>query len=383
MNKLFDVLENCISALEQGETKEAILARYPELKDQLGPMLEAARLARQMKVTEPPAQVIQRGRVRLLQQAAQMRARSQSAPQRVIPAFQRLALALALTALFVFSGTRLVRASSSALPGENLYSVKRTWETLRLFMAFNPARREALAGKFENERLDEVNDLLLESRHEQINFTGVVTMVNGQIYVSGIGVAVTAATQMPETTLHNGAAVIVSGRTIGDGFVEATSLELLPAGSVVPVGQPVETVSDAVNKQMPTSATEGEAGPSLSGEKSGELGNQGGSSDKFQVEGSVESMNNGVWVVNGQAVDVQGVKINGQVSVGAQVEVEGIFTPDGRFQATKVDVKISGDDQSGSDSGNGGSGDGGSGSGGHDGRSGGNDGGGGNNGNDD
>jgi hypothetical protein len=49
---------------------------------------------------------------------------------------RRFAFALVLTLVFFFSGTGLVRASSSTLPGDNLYGVKRTWEDVRLLFVF-------------------------------------------------------------------------------------------------------------------------------------------------------------------------------------------------------------------------------------------------------
>ena len=261
MNKLYDALENGISALEQGETVEAILSKYADVEDELRPILEAALQAGEMKADGPSLDAVRRGRLRLLQRAAQMREGGYKSPRR-IPAFQRLASAFILAALFLASGTGLVQASAGALPGENLYPVKRTWEDLRLFLAFDQTRRQVLTGEFENERLEEVSELLAEGRHEQISFAGVLMEVNGQIYVAGIRVVITPATQMPDAMLENGAAVIVTGRTNADGFVEAISIELLPPGSVVPAGQPIEIEAEDEENGSSGSDSEDESGPS-------------------------------------------------------------------------------------------------------------------------
>ena len=152
MNNLYDALEMCLKAIEQGADMDSALARYPEFKEELRPILEASVHARALGVPRPSPQAMRRGRVKLLQRAAEMREAKASSRRRVIPGFQRYALSLAMAALFLLSGTGLVRASSSALPGENLYPVKRTWEGMRLLLVFDADLRETLEVEFENER---------------------------------------------------------------------------------------------------------------------------------------------------------------------------------------------------------------------------------------
>ncbi len=247
MNNIYDVLELCLLELENGADLETVLARYPDLVGELRPILKASIMAQSMAVPTPSPEVVRRGRAKLLQHAAQMREAKVAPRKRAIPFFQRLAISFTLTALFLSSGTGLVSASSSALPGENLYPVKLTWENVRLFFTFNEEYRETLEHTFENERLHEVNELLVEGRHETIRFAGVYMEVNGITYVSGVHVVVLDTSTLPTTPLVNGAAVAVTGHTNADGFVDVESIELLPAGSVVPVGSPVELESDSDN----------------------------------------------------------------------------------------------------------------------------------------
>ena len=244
MNDIFDVLETCLQELENGADLNAILARYPDLASELRPVLKASVMARARSadVTDPSPEAIRRGRAKVLQQAAQMR-EAKVAPRsskRMIPIFQRLAIAFTLTALFLSSGTGLVSASSSALPGENLYPVKLTWENLRLFFTFDEEYRETLEHAFENERLHEINELLVEGRDETIRFAGVYMEVNSVSYVSGIHIVVLDTSILPVEPLSNGVAVEVTGHTNTDGFVDVESIKLLPAGTAVPTGEPVE-----------------------------------------------------------------------------------------------------------------------------------------------
>ena len=268
MNNLHDVLEICLQELKNGSDLETVLARYPNFATELRPVLKASVSARTMKasVATPSIEVVRRGRAKLLQRASEMREQKTASRKRVIPIFQRLAIALSLTTIFLASGTGLVGASSAALPGENLYPVKRTWEDVRLFFVFDPQAHDALKNEFENERLQEVNDLLGEGRDESIQFAGVFKHVNGVAYVSGVTVITPDNVQVPA----DGAAVLITGQTNVQGAVEIESLNLLPQGSIVPLGKPVEGENE-----------------------SGSSSNNGGSSGKDNHGGSNDGGNDG------------------------------------------------------------------------------------------
>lgn len=236
MTNMFDALEFCLREVEEGGDIETALARFPEYRDELRPILETSVKARALTVPEPAPDVVRRSRARVMQRAAELREVKVAPRKRGIPLLQRLAISFALAAVFLLSGNGLLSASASALPGERLYPVKRGWESMRLFFIFDAEARELLANQFENERLHEANELLADGRHEVIEFAGVFMQVNGLTYISGLQVILPPGMTLPE----NGDAVIVSGRTNAEGFVELISLELLPAGSVVPSGSPIE-----------------------------------------------------------------------------------------------------------------------------------------------
>ncbi|MDO9300065.1 MAG: hypothetical protein Q7T89_01725, partial [Anaerolineales bacterium] len=73
MNKLYDVLEICLLELENGASLESILARYPDLANDLRPILKASVMARTMAVSAPSPDAVRRGRAKLLQHASEMR----------------------------------------------------------------------------------------------------------------------------------------------------------------------------------------------------------------------------------------------------------------------------------------------------------------------
>jgi hypothetical protein len=339
MNDIYDVLETCLQSLENGADMETLLSKYPDMADELRPLLEASLRARSMaEHAAPSAAGMRRGRARLLQRAAEMR--EARAPQRrrqpVIPIFQRIAITLGITSALLLSGTGLVSASSSALPGENLYPVKRTWEDIRLLFVFNPNLREALRSEYEQERLHEVNELLAEGRHETIQFAGVYTKLASGDYVSGIRVIFTSDTKVTPD-LVDGAAVVVTGRTNADGFVELFTVDLLPLGSPVPIGLPVEVESQGGNLPAPQPGSQTESEPS-SGHEAAISPASGEKQDEFRIEGIVESFDGTILKLNGQILYSDQARVEGIVKPGSKVKAEGYYTSDGRFIVTKIKV---------------------------------------------
>lgn len=145
MNNLYEVLEICLQELEQGKDIETVLFRYPDLADELRPILETSVDARKMAIPAPSDEVVRRNRAKVLQHAAQMREAKVQPSRRIwFASLRRLAVTLAVLAVLFASGTGLVRAASTTLPGDNLYPVKRTWEDVLVAFTFNVQQRDAL-----------------------------------------------------------------------------------------------------------------------------------------------------------------------------------------------------------------------------------------------
>jgi hypothetical protein len=86
----------------------------------------------------------------------------------------------------------------------------------------------------------EVDELLAHGDSHQVNFAGIFYKIKGASYVSGIQIQMTSTTQLPDAELLDGMAVIITGKTDAGGFVEAVRIELLPKGSIAPLGNPDE-----------------------------------------------------------------------------------------------------------------------------------------------
>lgn len=237
MNNLYEILEECLRDIQDGENIETVLFRYPEAAAELRPILEASINAKGMAVPAPAPDMVQRNRAKLLQRAGAMReAQVHPVSRRTwFASLRRVIVVFVVLAIVFASGTGLVRAASTTLPGDNLYPVKRTWEDVLLLFTFNLQQREALEIEHENERLDELNELFAEGRSAKVDFAGLVTSQNGdQWLVAGFPVVISIQTEMPDQPVVVGSAVRATGVTRGDGIVSAERIKLLPPGAKLP-----------------------------------------------------------------------------------------------------------------------------------------------------
>lgn len=236
MSNLYEALEVCLQELEQGADIDTALFRYPELASELRPVLEAAVNAKSMTVPAAAAELVRRNRSKVLQQAAQMREAEGRSPQRAWSAYlRRVAVTLIVVLALFVSGTGLVRAASSTLPGDNLYPVKRTWEDVLELFTFNLEERVALEVEHENERLHELRELFAEGRSAEVDFSGLVTSQDGAEWiVSGVPVMVTAQTELRDGPIVIGSAVRVRGHARADGVVLAERIRRLSSDAKLP-----------------------------------------------------------------------------------------------------------------------------------------------------
>jgi hypothetical protein len=345
--KLYDALEVCNKALETGADIEAVLKLYPQMADELRPILETMVKAQSLSVTSVPEDAIRRGRARVLGRAAEMR-ESTRRSRRVGFAFRRLATSLVLAFVLLVSITGIVNASSGALPGDNLYPIKRTWEDVRLWLTFSPEGREELESEYEQERLDEIDELLVDGREETIAFYGIVTAQDGDYWlVSGVPVQITAGTQLPTDTVSIGIPVTVVGRTNAQGFIEAQMVGALDPGVSLPPLEPSEFEADDSEGNEQGEQPVQEPIESFQGEE--DHGDDHEEQPRtFEFRGVVSSQKDGIWIINGQQVDVSQANVIGNITVGSFVKLEGYYAPDGKFIVTKIELRRNNNSDSGS-----------------------------------
>jgi uncharacterized membrane protein YgcG len=371
MSNLYEILEVCLHEIENGADLDSVLLRYPEYAEELRPILQTSLKAKEIAVPAPPADVLRRNRAKVLQNAAQMREAKARASRRLwsVPLRRALVTLVVIGMLFI-SSTRLVSAASTTVPGDNLYPVKRTWEDVLTLFTFNTQSRAALEVEHENERLTELSEVFAQGRSVEVDFSGLVTRQNGNVWlVSGIPVAISAQTELPAQPIAVGDAIHVEGATQQDGAVLAKEIKLLPAGMPLPTindddsFEVEEDHSGESNQGSEDSSGKGSEGETPGVEATQTSGQESHSDSSSEVEpkdqsftGTVESITGDIVVVNGQIMNVSSAEIKGTPQVGSAVKVEGYTDANGLFIVTKIEFQSSiSNDGSGSGSDDGGS----------------------------
>jgi len=367
MNNLYEVLEICLNEIEQGADVDTVLFRYPEYADELRPIIKASVSAKEMTVSAPSQDVVKRNRAKLLQYAVEIREQNTAPSRRIwsVPLRRALVTLTVIMMLFV-SSTGLVRASSTTLPGDNLYPVKRTWEDVSLFFTFNTTKRSELELEYETERLDELHELFAEGRSANVDFAGYVTRQNGTEWrVSGITVLISPETHLPAQPVEINAAVRVKGQAQSNMDVFAESVELLPSGSKLPEVKDNELENDSEEpegsnlqiveastpvpesetpevKTIVTSTPETETTVMSTPEAEiTVISTPDAEPEKISIKGIVNSAENDFIVVSGTVMNIRFAEVKGTPSIGVTAEAEGYFGTDGVFIATKIEFKDS------------------------------------------
>lgn len=340
MTELYDALDDCLEAMARGASVEHALKRHPKLEHELRPLLETSLLARDARRIHVPLDVRRRGRSLLMDKVHQAQEGRNMARGRMIPLFPRLALTGLLVGALVLTSTGLVSASSTSLPGQQLYPVKRTWESVRLLLTFSPQQRDLVESDFEQERLDEISELLGRRISAPITFSGLLSMqADGRWTVSGIPVSVGNLTTLPATPISAGAPVTVTGVTRPDGVVEAQDVQVLQPGASLPPLEPSEAEEHGDSKSgedghTATATPVPGVTPQVPAESESEH-------TTFQFSGVVQSMDGMLWRINGQPVYVDKAQITGQITLGSIVRFQGYYTTDGKFVVTTIEPQKS------------------------------------------
>ena len=365
MNNLYDILDICLREMDNGVDVEKILARYPELAKELRPILLASAKAKQLVVTGPLVDVARRNRAKLLQHAAELREGKVKRKSYDVwfPSLRRLVVTLIVLTIVFAGGTSLVRASSGTVPGDRLYSVKRTWENVLVFFTTDSQKRELLEFEQDNERLDELNELFEQGRSAPVDFVGVVASQSAnQWLISGINVLISPQTRLSQESIIVGAEVHVTGHA-QTGFVQADFIKLISLNEVVSTPEDSST-GDPGRNWTPTLPSTVDSNIISEGETTTSNSNQqpvATESDSNQeldatptvkpvetpkpsvslptsFKGIVQAMNGNVWIINGAQVDVRNAEISGTSAIGVIAKVEGYFDQTGIFIAKRIEL---------------------------------------------
>ncbi|HZD58385.1 MAG TPA: DUF5666 domain-containing protein [Anaerolineales bacterium] len=378
MKECYEAFESCLVAMENGDSLEACLERYPDLEAELRPLLESAQAAKSISDDHVPDAAFQRSRARVLGKASQLRA--QHKPKRIIfgrvPRWAMAMVAFALALVF-FMSWRGVTETARALPGDPFYPVKRSAENFRIQIASNPEARRAMEVKYERQRVDEVMELLSIGRITQVTFEGLLDeRTPDRWIIEGIPVSVTPDTQLIgeiETTR----VVEVTGKTQASGEVIASRIALHSyqlVGKVDSIGSdmwvisgislevqrdsqidPAARIDDQVialvevqtdgslqalailrllqPELVATGVPQKTEAPSSATTQEPKL---------IEITGVVESISGDTWTIDGQQVTISAAtEIKDRVSVGDHVRVHALLGVDGSLMAREIEFDSS------------------------------------------
>ncbi len=164
-----EALNDCLERLVRGETVSQCLSSYPQHAAELQPLLEVALVTiRVADTVQPTPEAKGRNFERFAQAVAE---RSASPPRRQpglvmrwLPVARPIAISLAAIALFVTSAGVATAASSNSVPGELLYWVKTTKESIESSMPMSDESRANHEANLANVRGDEIR-MLVERRN--------------------------------------------------------------------------------------------------------------------------------------------------------------------------------------------------------------------------
>ena len=154
-----DALTDCLDLLSLGRTVEECLERYPDLSDELGPLLRLSiqtQMAAETVVPSPEAQRAGLGRITDAWTAMQDRRRHRS-PWRVLRRTWVLAAVAAL--VLAFGGWTTAAAAQDSIPGDTLYPVKEAQERVLLLVVFTDGGKADLHARLAEARTVEATQL--------------------------------------------------------------------------------------------------------------------------------------------------------------------------------------------------------------------------------
>ena len=230
------VLHECLDLMEQGKSIEQILAQFPEQADGLRPFLQTT--AQLATLAPQPSLDAKRKSQKLFLAHAESLKVTPVRPSAWYRLRQVLLPLVSLAIVLILFSVTAVSVSSSAIPGDALYPVKRLVENVRLNQTRDPIMVATLMEEYRQERIREVQSLLRTGRSAEVSFAGEVDLIQpGSWSVAAIQVALTEATTIvgqPQV----GEQALVNGRT-AEGQLTASSIKMLTETSVAP--DPAET----------------------------------------------------------------------------------------------------------------------------------------------
>ena len=192
------ILDESISALQAGVSIDEILAEVPEYAEELRPLLFASSLLADPNPEFVAAEKKAELRAEYMRQVAElptisaptMAQKTQAVlhvtkrritPESLLKDLLTVAATILLTVLMMI--LILNYLATAAIPGDVLYDLKRTSETIRLRFASSDAGQTELLEAFNQRRLEEIQKLIEQNRAAVVQFNGPLQTKGEQLWV--------------------------------------------------------------------------------------------------------------------------------------------------------------------------------------------------------
>ena len=361
---------DCLDALAQGEPLERILARYPQDAPQLRPLLETAAALPALRM-QPSEATKMKSRDAFLAQAATLRRTPARAAFHWWPRLAAGFAAVALIAMVLGTGT--LAASSSALPGDPLYGLKRAAENVQLSAAASPNVRTSLQNEFAQRRRAEIGALLAAGRRQTVEFQGPIESLQPNAWIiDGLVVQIEANTQIVGTPQLNRMAD-VRGET-GPAGLRASSISIGPGDDPTPTPTPMPQPAPTITPRPSATVTPAPATSALTvtlpaitdtpvpsatprpTRTPAPSATETPQPVAIEFEGTVNSQDAETWIIDGAVITIlPDTEILGGITVGQRVKVHALRLATGQLNATRIELLDNNPDTSNSAGGGGGS----------------------------
>lgn len=360
-----DALQECLIALDQGVRLEDVLARYPKFAKELRPILETAEFVHNATRFSTDRAANDRSRTRMLAHAARLRGRKAKRLRPTLPRFALAAFTTVFIAVLTLSG--LVSVSAQALPGDDLYGMKRSVEAARLAITTKAGAKRELTTQYKQRRRDETLALLELGRREEVTFEGTLTAISSDGWiVDGIQTNVDLDTSI-DRPIEVGMGIQVTGLISPLGWIEARSIRVrslqligrvqqihddywivdgrqLEVDELTQIDEGIEVLDQVIaqvyieNSGSITALLILAAEPLPTGQDGPpQTSTPPGDAEPVEFEGVVTSIAETFWTVYGIRFEVTGeTVIEGDIQVGDKVLVRAVQGMSGAMRATQI-----------------------------------------------
>jgi Domain of unknown function (DUF5666)/Domain of unknown function (DUF5667) len=224
--RVYDALEVCLSALHTGVPVSQCQTIYPDLSEELTPVIDAVQAASSLSISDVPPVAQRQSRSKLWEQAARLErqhARKFWTSRSLSPVRLIIVMAVLLAAV---SMNGLALASAQSLPGDVLYPVKRVAEQVTMQLVPAPQIRHQAEMAYIQRRINEVRQLIRSRRVEPVSFEGTLMQQLADAWiVDGVAVLVDSGTHF-SGEVSPGALVEIEGTIQPDGHVRAEEVHV-------------------------------------------------------------------------------------------------------------------------------------------------------------